>query len=68
MEKIWELIAKDLSHLFHIKNSASKWENRWKVLERNCRKVVDHYNKLGQVRKMFDYDEEFDEYNGKTEI
>lgn len=61
MRKLWEVIAKDLSEIFKITISASKCENKWKVLERNYKAVVDNNNKSGRSRKVFEFEKDFDE-------
>lgn len=69
MKKMWELIARDLSNMFKVTISATKCENRWKVLQRNYKTVVDNNNKTGRGRKVFQYEEAFDEiYGRKTNI
>lgn len=55
MKKLWEWVARDLSNLFRITISATKCENRWKVLERTYKKVVENNNKTGRWLFTFNY-------------
>lgn len=68
MKKLLKVIATELSNIFKITISAAKCENRWKVLERNYKKVVDNNNKTGRGRKTFNYETKFDEIFGKKTI
>ncbi|VEN54339.1 unnamed protein product [Callosobruchus maculatus] len=65
MKKLWERVASDIGQNYNIEISAAKCENRFKVLERNYKKVVDNNNRTGRARKIFEYQDEFDEMLGK---
>ncbi|KAJ8978159.1 hypothetical protein NQ317_016862, partial [Molorchus minor] len=54
MKRLWEYVARDLSNLFKITVSATKCENKWKVLERSYKKVLDNNNRTGRGLKVFD--------------
>lgn len=61
MKKMWEIIARDISNSNKITISATKIENKWRVLERNYKKVVDNNNQTGRGRKFFEFEKEFDD-------
>nr|CAI5840350.1 unnamed protein product [Callosobruchus analis] len=54
-----------MSHKYNIDISGPKCENRFKVLERNYKKVVDNNNRTGRARKIFEYQDEFEDMHGK---
>ncbi|CAH1954221.1 unnamed protein product [Acanthoscelides obtectus] len=61
MKKLWEIIAHDLSTEYKITIPANKCENKFKVLERNYKKVIENNNKTGRGRKLFEYEQDMDE-------
>lgn len=62
MKKLWELVAREMSNQYKITISSSKCENRFKVLERTYKKVIDNNNKTGRGRmKTFEFESEMDD-------
>lgn len=61
MKKLWELVARDMSNMYKVTVSATKCENRYKVLERNYKKTVDNNNQTGRAKKNFEFEPEMDE-------
>ena len=69
MKKLWELVAIDLSNLYKVTISAQKCENKFKVLERTYKKILDNDSKTGRGRKVFEFQEKMDEiFHKKTNI
>ncbi|XP_044745976.1 uncharacterized protein LOC123307649 [Coccinella septempunctata] len=64
-KKLWEVVAKELVTIFKVPVTATKCENRWKVLERNYKKCVDNNNRTGRGVRIFEFEKEFDEIYGK---
>ncbi|CAH1154937.1 unnamed protein product [Phaedon cochleariae] len=65
MKRLWEIIAREMSNAFKITISPAECENKFRVLERSYKKVVDNNNKTGRAAKAFEYQTEFDEIFGK---
>lgn len=65
IKKMWEKISIDLSDRCRITIHPSKCENKFNVLERSYKKVVDNNNRTGRGRKDFPYENEFNEIFGK---
>ncbi|KAG5882558.1 hypothetical protein JTB14_007165 [Gonioctena quinquepunctata] len=61
VNKMWEKIAFDLSNGCRITIHPSKCENKWKVLERSYKKVVDNNNRTGRRQEDFPYEIEFND-------
>ncbi|XP_044766293.1 uncharacterized protein LOC123322411 [Coccinella septempunctata] len=62
MKKLWELVGQEMSNHFKITISGSKCENRFKVLERCYKKVVDNNNATGRGRsRPFEFENEMDD-------
>ncbi|KAL1492588.1 hypothetical protein ABEB36_010828 [Hypothenemus hampei] len=64
-KKLWELLAHILNKKHNLNFTAGQVENRWRVLERNYKKVKDNNNKTGRGRKNFEFEQEMDEIFGK---
>nr|CAI5846312.1 unnamed protein product [Callosobruchus analis] len=57
---LFELISNEFKKI-NIVVAPTNYLNRWKVLERNYKKFVDHQNQTGRGRKHFEYEVEMDE-------
>lgn len=69
MKRMWEILAVKINEIHRTNFTAGHCENRWRVLERNYKKVVDNNKKTGRGRKNFEYQEQFDEiYVNKRNI
>ncbi|KAJ8916399.1 hypothetical protein NQ315_014609 [Exocentrus adspersus] len=68
MKKMFQHIARDMSNIYKVTISADKVENKWKVLERTYKKVNDNNNKTGRGRKIFDFEDDFDEIFEKKRV
>ncbi|KAK5642889.1 hypothetical protein RI129_003155 [Pyrocoelia pectoralis] len=65
LKKLWEVIAAELNKMHSTEFSPANCENRWRVLERNYKKIVDNNNKTGRGRQCFEFQKEMDEIFGK---
>lgn len=65
LKNLWELIATQINSIFKSNFTPSQIENRWRVLERNYKKVIDNNKKTGRGHKSFTYEKEMDEIYGK---
>nr|CAI5831038.1 unnamed protein product [Callosobruchus analis] len=54
-----------MSRKYNIDISGPKCENRFKVLERNYKRVVDNNNRTERARTIFEYQDEFEDMYGK---
>ncbi|KAJ8912370.1 hypothetical protein NQ315_014737 [Exocentrus adspersus] len=61
MKRLWEVIAKDLSNMYRVTISATKVENKFKVLERKYKTIVDNNNSTGRGSKYFEFEEEMED-------
>ncbi|CAH1171048.1 unnamed protein product [Phaedon cochleariae] len=62
MKKLWEVVAREMSNQYKITISSNKCENRFKVLERTYKKVIDNNNQTGRGRmKNFEFESEMDD-------
>ncbi|KAL1510069.1 hypothetical protein ABEB36_004724 [Hypothenemus hampei] len=64
-KKLWELLAHLLKKKHNLNFTPAQIENRWRVLERNYKKVQDNNNKTGRARKNFEFQEEMNALFGK---
>ncbi|CAG9856063.1 unnamed protein product [Phyllotreta striolata] len=59
MKEMWEIMSREMSALYQIHFTPAKCENRYKVLERNYKKIVKTLDKGEQPKKMFPFFAEF---------
>ncbi|XP_069704430.1 uncharacterized protein [Periplaneta americana] len=67
MKKLWEILCNKINGSHKTSFTPSQCENRWRVLERNYKKIVDNNNtgKTGRIRKQFIYEDEMADVFGK---
>lgn len=53
LKKLWEFIADHINEIVRTNFTPAQVENRWRVLERNYKKIIDNNNKTGRGRKSF---------------
>ncbi|XP_071054426.1 uncharacterized protein [Onthophagus taurus] len=64
INQMWVVIANELS-TNGVTITDVKCQNRWKVLERNYKKLVDNDRKTGRGRKIFEFENEMHEVLGR---
>ena len=68
-KQMWQIISAELGRELDITITPSNCENRWKVLDRNYKKYIDHQNSTGRGRKIFEFSEEMAVlYGNKTSV
>nr|CAI5854409.1 unnamed protein product [Callosobruchus analis] len=68
MKTLWETTAEKKNASFGCNFTFSQVENRWQVLKRNYKKMVDNNNKTGRGRRSFTFEKETAKFLDRREI
>ncbi|XP_074028929.1 uncharacterized protein [Leptinotarsa decemlineata] len=64
LRRLWQLLAELMKSKYGVNVTPSQCENRWRVLERNYKKLIDNNNKTGRGRIHFEFEKEMEEILG----